>query len=112
MSDCLFCRIAAGEIPATLVYEDDTTLAFEDINPQAPTHTLVVPRAHVADLKDADAGDEALLGHLLAVAAKIARDKGLASFRTVINTGAEAGQTVFHLHLHLLAGRQMHWPPG
>lgn len=112
MSDCLFCKIAAKEVPAQVVFEDAETLAFEDINPQAPTHTLVVPKTHVADLKGIGDGDEALLGHLLATAGKVARQKGLESFRAVINTGAEAGQTVFHLHVHLLAGRPMGWPPG
>lgn len=112
MSDCLFCKIAAKQIPARVIYEDAHTVAFEDIHPQAPTHTLVIPRTHVPDLKGLDDGHEALLGRLLLAAGNVARAKGLESFRTVINTGAEAGQTVFHLHLHLLAGRRMGWPPG
>jgi len=112
MSDCLFCRIAAGEIPARLIHEDDETLAFADINPQAPTHILVIPRAHIADLNGAGDGDQALLGRLLATAARVARQQGLDSYRAVINTGADAGQTVFHLHVHVLGGRAMGWPPG
>ncbi len=110
MSDCLFCNIAAGELPTELVYEDDRCVAFDDIAPQAPVHTLVIPRQHLVDLKSAD--DPALLGHLLDVARQIAAGRGLTDFRTVINTGAEAGQSVFHLHLHILGGRAMSWPPG
>jgi histidine triad (HIT) family protein len=112
MSDCLFCKIVHKQIPAQVIYEDDHTVAFEDIHPQAPTHTLVIPRTHVPDLKGLDDGHAELLGHLMVAASQVARAKGLAAFRTVINTGAEAGQTVFHLHLHLLAGRPMGWPPG
>jgi histidine triad (HIT) family protein len=112
MSDCLFCKIAAGQIPAAVVYEDEHMLAFEDINPQAPTHTLVIPRTHLPDLAAAEPDHEALLGRLLAAAARVAAQKGLSSYRTVINNGSGAGQTVFHLHLHLLAGRPMGWPPG
>jgi histidine triad (HIT) family protein len=112
--DCIFCKIVAGEIPAAKIFEDDRAVAFRDINPQAPTHALVIPRAHVASLNEASADDEALLGHLLLVAARVARDEGQADggYRTVINTGAEAGQTVFHLHVHLLGGRSLTWPPG
>jgi histidine triad (HIT) family protein len=110
---CLFCRIIAGEIPSKMVFEDDVTFAFRDINPQAPTHVLVVPRKHVASLADATAEDEGLLGYLHLIAARIANSEGLGNgFRTVINTGADGGQTVDHLHVHLLGGRSMHWPPG
>ncbi|HEX8351527.1 MAG TPA: histidine triad nucleotide-binding protein [Pyrinomonadaceae bacterium] len=111
---CIFCKIVAGEIPAAKVYEDERALAFRDINPQAPTHALVIPRAHVASLNDASGSDEALLGHLLVVAARVAREAGHADsgFRTVINTGADAGQTVFHIHVHVLGGRALKWPPG
>ncbi len=112
--DCIFCKIVAGEIPAAKVYEDERAVAFRDINPQAPTHALVIPRAHVASLNDASESDEALLGHLLLVAARVARDEGRAEagYRTVVNTNADAGQTVFHLHVHVLAGRRLSWPPG
>lgn len=110
--DCLFCRIVRGEIPATLVAEGDDHVAFRDINPQAPTHILVIPRSHVASLNEAR--DAALIGRLHVVAAELARSEGIAErgYRTVINTNADAGQTVFHLHLHLLGGRRMEWPPG
>ncbi|HEV3470018.1 MAG TPA: histidine triad nucleotide-binding protein [Pyrinomonadaceae bacterium] len=112
--DCLFCKIAAGEIPAQLVYQDERAVAFRDINPQAPTHVLVIPREHVASLAEAEEGRESLLGHLLLAAARVARDAGLeaSGFRTVINNGAGAGQSVFHLHLHVLGGRPLSWPPG
>ncbi len=112
--DCIFCKIVAGEIPAKLVYEDDRALAFRDINPQAPTHALVIPRAHIASLSEAGESDEALLGHLLRVAARVAADEGQAEtgYRTVINNGAGAGQTVFHIHVHVLGGRRLTWPPG
>jgi histidine triad (HIT) family protein len=112
--DCIFCKIVAGEIPAAKIFEDERAVAFRDINPQAPTHALVIPRAHVASLNEADEADEALLGHLLRVAAHVARDEGHADsgFRTVINTGAHAGQTVFHVHVHVLGGRSLTWPPG
>jgi histidine triad (HIT) family protein len=111
---CIFCKIAAGEIPAAKIYEDERALAFRDINPQAPTHALVIPRAHLASLNDAAESDEALLGHLLVVAARVAREAGHADggFRTVINTNADAGQTVFHIHVHVLGGRRLTWPPG
>ena len=112
--DCLFCRIIAGEIPADVVHTDDRSLAFRDINPQAPTHILVIPREHIESLDEATQRDEALLGHLLRVAARVANQEGLSEsgYRTVVNTGAGAGQSVFHLHLHLRGGRQMNWPPG
>ena len=111
---CIFCKIAAGEIPAAKVFEDERAVVFRDINPQAPTHALVIPRAHVASLNEAGETDEALLGHLLLVAARVARDEGLdaSGYRAVVNTGAEAGQTVFHIHVHLLGGRRLTWPPG
>lgn len=111
-ADCLFCRIVRGEIPARLVAEDEHCLAFRDINPQAPVHVLVIPREHVATLNDVREPD--LVGHMHLLAARVARDEGLAErgYRTVINTNADAGQTVFHIHLHVLGGRSMKWPPG
>jgi histidine triad (HIT) family protein len=111
-ADCLFCRIARGEIPATIVAQTDDCVAFRDIDPKAPTHVLVIPRAHVASLSEAD--DPTLVGKLALLAAEIARGEGLTDrgYRTVINTGPDAGQTVHHIHLHLLGGRQLHWPPG
>ena len=112
--DCLFCRIIAGEIPADIVHTDDRSIAFRDINPQAPTHILVIPREHIESLDEATQRDEATLGHLLRVAARLANQEGLSEsgYRTVANTGAGAGQSVFHLHLHVLGGRPMNWPPG
>jgi histidine triad (HIT) family protein len=111
--DCLFCKIVAGTIPSKKMYEDEQVYAFADIDPRAPVHILIVPKKHIASLAEADVSDTALLGHIHATAAKLAREKNLANgFRTVINTGPEGGQTVSHLHLHLLGGRQMHWPPG
>lgn len=112
MSDCLFCRIAAGEIPSKAVYSDERIYAFHDIAPKAPTHVLVVPRRHLARLSDAGADDRALLGDVVVAAAAIARDLGLEHYRLVVNNGEGAGQTVFHLHVHLLGGRPMGWPPG
>jgi len=114
MSDCLFCRIAAKKIPAKIIYEDTETLAFEDINPQAPVHVLVIPRKHISNTLDIAAEDEVLIGHLFRVAAKIAGEKGIdkRGFRLVVNTNADAGQEVYHIHLHVLGGRRMHWPPG
>jgi histidine triad (HIT) family protein len=111
---CLFCRIIAGEIPSSKVYEDDEVFAFNDINPQAPLHVLVVPKRHIATVNDLAPGDEGLVGVLVRRAAAIAAEKGYAErgYRTVFNCNAEAGQTVFHLHLHLLAGRVLGWPPG
>jgi histidine triad (HIT) family protein len=111
--NCLFCKIGAKKIPSKMVYEDDDVFAFEDINPQAPTHILVCPRRHFAALQDARHSDEALLGKLLLVAAKLATERDLLSgYRTVFNNGPGAGQSVFHLHLHLLGGRHFRWPPG
>jgi histidine triad (HIT) family protein len=114
MSDCLFCRIIGGEIPATIVHQDDTLIAFRDISPQAPLHLLVVPRRHIASLNELSADDEGLVGSMIRRAAALARDHGYheRGYRTVFNTNREAGQTVFHIHLHLLAGRGMTWPPG
>jgi len=109
----LFGKIIRREIPADIVYEDDLCLAFRDINPQAPTHVLVIPKKEIAKLSDAGAGDQALLGHLMLSASQIARSLGVGdAFRLVVNNGAEAGQSVFHLHLHILAGRNLRWPPG
>lgn len=109
----LFSRIITREIPADIVYEDTHCLAFRDINPQAPTHVLLIPKQEIPRLADAGAADQDLLGHLLLTAGKVARQLGVGdAFRLVVNNGAEAGQTVFHLHLHILAGRPMRWPPG
>ena len=109
----IFSKVIKREIPADIVYEDERCLAFRDINPQAPTHVLLVPKKEIARLIDASSDDEALLGHLLLTAGKIARQLGAGdAFRLVVNNGADAGQSVFHLHLHILAGRHMTWPPG
>ena len=112
--DCLFCKIISREIPAAIVYEDDRLLAFNDINPQAPTHVLVVPKRHIASLDTLGPADDALVGEVVRRAAAIAADRGIApgGYRTVFNTNRDAGQTVFHIHLHLIGGRPMHWPPG
>jgi histidine triad (HIT) family protein len=114
MSDCLFCRLASGAIPAKRLHEDDRCIAFRDIQPQAPVHVLVIPREHVSSASALDEGHEALAGHLLRVGAKVASDEGVAEsgYRLVFNTGPDAGQSVFHLHLHVLGGRSMSWPPG
>ena len=114
MADCLFCKIRDGEIPSKGVYQDDLCFAFRDINPQAQTHVLVVPRKHIATLNDLTPEDEPLAGHLMTVAARIARDEGHADtgWRTVVNVNRGAGQTVFHIHVHLLGGRPFGWPPG
>ena len=111
---CLFCRIASGEIPASKVYEDDEVLAFNDINPQAPLHVLVIPKRHISTTNDLSPTDDSLVGTLARRAAAIAKEKGYADrgYRVVMNCNAEAGQTVFHIHLHLLAGRGLGWPPG
>ncbi len=111
-SDTIFGRILSGEIPCQEVYADDLCLAFRDVHPQAPVHVLVIPREPIAQLGEATAEHQALLGHLLLVAARVARLEGLDSWRTVINSGAGAGQTVFHLHLHVIGGRPLAWPPG
>ncbi|MFT3743503.1 MAG: histidine triad nucleotide-binding protein [Pyrinomonadaceae bacterium] len=112
--DCIFCKIADGRIPSTLVYEDDVCVAFNDLSPQAPTHILVIPREHVDSLDKTSNEHSATLGHLLTSAAEIARKQGFADdgYRVVINTNSDGGQTVFHLHVHLLAGRQFIFPPG
>ncbi len=112
--DCIFCKIIAGEISSELVYEDDVCVAFKDTSPQAPEHILIIPREHIASLDKAEKQHTETLGHLLLKAAEIARDKGFAEkgYRTVINTNANGGQTVFHLHIHLLGGRQFIFPPG
>lgn len=112
MSECLFCRIVAREIPAQLVHEDAHAVAFKDIDPKAPTHVLVVPKKHIARLAESSEEDALLLGRLQRLAAKIASDGGLESWRLVVNNGRGAGQTVFHLHYHLLGGRPLQWPPG
>jgi len=111
---CLFCKIIDREIPASIVFEDDRLLAFNDINPQAPTHVLVVPKRHIATLNDLVPADDAIVGEMARRAAAIAKERGLSAggFRTVFNTNGDAGQTVFHIHLHLLGGRSMTWPPG
>lgn len=114
MSDTIFGKIIRREIPADIVYEDELSLAFRDVNPQAPIHILVIPKQPLVNLADAQASDAALLGHLLLVVAKVARQEGLEvdGYRVVTNIGTNAGQTVFHLHLHLLGGRSFAWPPG
>jgi histidine triad (HIT) family protein len=113
VTDCIFCRIAAGEIPATLVDSDEQWVAFHDLNPQAPVHVLVIPRRHVPSLAATNEEDSELLGRLLAAACRIARQLEVADgFRVVINSGEAAGQSVFHLHAHLLGGRRLGWPPG
>jgi len=114
MSECIFCKIAAKKIPARIIHEDDLAIAFEDINPQAPVHTLIIPKKHISTALDITEADHALIGQLFHAAARIAKDKGIADkgFRLVMNTNADAGQAVFHIHLHLLGGRSMHWPPG
>ena len=114
MKECLFCRIAAGEIPASLVYQDERLLAFRDINPQAPGHVLVIPRKHIATLNELSEKDDALVGEMVRRGAAIAKELGFgeSGYRTVFNCNAEAGQTVFHIHLHVLGGRRLGWPPG
>jgi histidine triad (HIT) family protein len=114
MPECLFCKIINREIPGAIVYEDERVLAFNDINPRAPTHVLVVPKRHITSLNDLSVEDDQLVGELVRRAAAIAKERGLSDggFRTVFNTNRDAGQTVFHIHLHLLGGRSMAWPPG
>lgn len=114
MTTCVFCRISKKEIPAKIIFEDDDCLAFEDIHPKAPVHLLVIPKRHIESLNDMGADDETLLGHLVFIAKELALERGIekTGYRTVINTGPNAGQSVFHIHLHLLAGRPMLWPPG
>jgi histidine triad (HIT) family protein len=112
--DCLFCKIVDGGLPADIVYENDSLVAFRDIDPKAPTHILLIPRRHVATMNDLQAGDESLVGDLFLTAARLAADEGLADdgYRVVMNCNAAAGQSVFHIHLHLMGGRTMTWPPG
>jgi histidine triad (HIT) family protein len=114
MEDCIFCQIIKKIIPAAVIYEDDLAIAFKDIKPQAPTHVLVVPKNHLRTVVDVTEGDKSLLGHLIYVANGIAKKKGISQkgFRLVINCGSQSGQTVWHVHVHLLGGRQMTWPPG
>lgn len=114
MSECLFCKMLKKEIPVDIVYQDDDVMAFNDINPQAPVHILVIPRNHIATINDMQAEHAEIVGKLFLAAKEIASQKGIAEggYRTVINCNADAGQTVFHLHLHLLGGRRMDWPPG
>ncbi len=114
MSDCLFCKIVAGEIPSSIVHQDDSLVVFKDINPQAPLHVLIVPRKHIATLNDLAPEDDALVGSMFRRAAALAKEHGYhdRGYRTIFNTNGEAGQTVFHIHLHVLAGRSFTWPPG
>ena len=114
MSDCLFCRIVNKTVPSRQLYEDDRSLAFEDINPQARVHILVIPKRHLSSLADVQESDVPLIGHLMMICAKMAKERGIeeSGYRVVANTGAEAGQTVFHLHFHVLGGRVFEWPPG
>jgi histidine triad (HIT) family protein len=114
VQDCLFCKIVDGGLPADIVYENDSLIAFRDINPKAPTHILLIPRRHVATMNDLQDGDESLVGDLFITAARIAADEGLADdgYRVVMNCNEAAGQSVFHIHLHLMGGRAMTWPPG
>ena len=114
MSDCIFCKIGRKEIPSRIAYEDRQVVAFEDVNPQAPTHTLIIPKEHFATLNDISQEEEALLGHLMLVATRLAKEKGLEveGYRLVANCMEGAGQSVFHIHLHLLGGRKFSWPPG
>ncbi len=113
MEDCLFCKIIAGTIPSRKVYEDDKVYAFEDIDPKAPTHILIIPKKHIVGLKEASAEDVEIIGYSHLVAAKIGRERGIEDgYRTVYNVGPKSGQSVFHLHLHLIGGRDLRWPPG
>ena len=113
MNDCIFCRIVKGEIPSKKVYEDDHTYAFEDLDPKAPTHVLVVPKKHIRGLKEAEVIDAEIVGQCHLAAAKIAKDRGIEDgYRTVLNVGPGSGQSVFHMHVHLLGGRKLSWPPG
>jgi histidine triad (HIT) family protein len=113
MSDCLFCKIIAGEIPSKKVYEDEQVFVFEDLKPAAPTHVLIVPKRHFAGLKEAVPSDAEIIGYCHLIAAKIGRERGIEDgYRTVLNVGPRSGQSVFHLHLHLIGGRDLKWPPG
>jgi histidine triad (HIT) family protein len=112
--DCIFCKIAAGKIPAKKVYDDEQVMAFEDVNPQAPVHVLIIPKKHIRTSLDIKREDNLLIGHMFQVAVDVAKQKGVADkgFRLVMNSNSEAGQSVYHIHIHLLGGRVMHWPPG
>ena len=112
MSDCLFCKIIAGDIPSNKVYEDDLCYAFYDIDPQAPTHFLVIPKAHISSVAAVNAENSAVVAHIFEVIAKVTKELGVESYRVVSNIGEQAGQSVFHLHFHVLGGRDMTWPPG
>lgn len=114
MSDCIFCKIVNGDIPSDMVYEDDLVICFRDLNPQAPHHYLLIPKQHIATINDVDQGNEAIMGRLYSAAAKLAKELGFdeAGYRAVMNCNGDAGQTVYHVHLHVLAGRQLKWPPG
>jgi histidine triad (HIT) family protein len=114
MADCLFCGIAEGKVKGQIVYQDESVIAFRDVTPRAPVHILIIPRKHLAGMLDIEAEDSTVVGHIFEVAAQLARDQGVADsgFRVVVNSGPDAGQSVLHLHYHLLGGRQMSWPPG
>jgi len=112
VSDCVFCRIVLGEAPARIVYQDESVTAFHDLHPQAPVHVLLVPNCHVASVAQAEPGDEPVLGKLFTVARRVAEELGVADYRLVVNNGSLAGQSVFHVHMHLLGGRRLGWPPG
>ena len=114
MTDCLFCKIRDGEIPADIIYQDDDVMAFNDVNPQAPTHLLIIPKKHLSTVNDVEQADETMMGKLFSAAKKIAAENGIndGGYRLVVNTNEQAGQTVFHIHMHFLAGRIMTWPPG
>jgi len=114
MNDCLFCKMIAGEIPCNIVYENESVFAFRDIDPKAPTHILLIPRKHIRSINELGESDQTLAGELLLIAKKIAKDEGIdeSGFRTIFNTNSDGGQTVFHMHMHILGGRKMVWPPG
>ncbi len=112
MSDCLFCNIIAGEIPSSKVYEDDVCIAFNDIAPQAPTHFLVIPKTHIQSVSEINGENSSVVAHIFEVIAKLAKEQGMESYRVVSNIGEQAGQSVHHLHFHVLSGRDMTWPPG
>ena len=114
MNDCLFCKMISGEIPCDIVYENESVFAFRDIDPKAPTHILLIPRKHIRSINELGESDQTLAGELLLIAKKIAKDEGIdeSGFRTIFNTNSDGGQTVFHMHMHILGGRKMAWPPG